>query len=83
MSVDLDEAMRVAVAARDSFCGESPNWYNGGWSEHAVSPEEVIALVRVAQAASDLVNDYRSESPDGGATMFVLCKAVDALRGER
>ncbi len=41
----LDEIERVAQSANESFGSEIPDWYNGGWSEPSVSPDEVLALV--------------------------------------
>lgn len=40
----------------------------------------VLAMLPVVRAADALIADYRSETPDGGATTHALCKAVDTMR---
>lgn len=48
----------------------------------ALSPDVVLKLLVVAKAAARAADDIRSETPDGGAAQYELCKAVDRLRGE-
>jgi hypothetical protein len=42
----------------------------------------ILDMEGVVHAACRLVDDYRSDSPDGGASTGALCKAVDRMRGE-
>jgi hypothetical protein len=41
----LDELETTAKLADESFHGDEPRWYNGGWDEESVSPREVLRLI--------------------------------------
>lgn len=51
-----------------------------GMRAGGVCEPAVLDLVAVARAAARAVDDYRGESPDGGAAIYALCQAVDAIR---
>lgn len=77
----------------DEYCGDSwvgnrvvetdGGYYEpkGATAEHIAncSPDAVLEMLAVVRAACRLVQDYRSDSPDGGAATYALCQAVDRI----
>jgi hypothetical protein len=71
--VTLDNFERIALSVPRGNRFESI-------SDEEYLARAVLAMLPTVRAAEALIDDYRSETPDGGATTYALCKAVDAMR---